>query len=434
VRIVSETWNAGIKVAALSDVGMRRANNQDAYATLPADSAERFCRRGHLFVVADGMGAHAAGELASQMAAEKISQYYLKQSSVDAITALRLAVQEANSDIHRRGRENPEFFNMGTTASSIAIVPEGVIVAHVGDSRVYRLREGKFEQLTFDHSLVWEMQASGQVHPDSSLRHAIPKNVITRSLGPSEDVVVDIEGPFPVKKGDRYLLCSDGLSGQVADEEIGPILAALPPDVAARVLVDLANLRGGPDNSTLIIVQVVESPMPAIGRTGSSETKVPVPWLIVATPIFCFAAAAILGLSGSIGPMVVAILLGIIAAVVAGLQLRRLSNESKSQEPARKSVRSAPYRTYSAKPTADFLDRLVGVIEALRNAAAERGWSVDWTGVDALFQEATKARERGDFLAAVAHHSEAIVETMGQLRAQHRRPADNGSLRESALD
>jgi PPM family protein phosphatase len=266
------------------------------------------------------------------------------------------------------------------------------------------------------------------------LRHAIPKNVITRSLGPSEDVVVDIEGPFPVKKGDRYLLCSDGLSGQVADEEIGPILAAMPPDVAARVLVDLANLRGGPDNSTLIIVQVLEPPIADVGRTGHSGTKAPVPWLIVATPIFCFVAAATFGAFGSIGPMVVAILLGIIAAVVAGLQLRRLAGETKDHEPARKSVRSAPYRSYSAKPTAELLDRLSGVLDALRSAAAERGWTVDWTNVDLLFAEAGKARERGDFLAAVARHCEAIVETMGQLRAQHRRPADNGSLRESALE
>ena len=434
MRIVPDTWNAGIKIAALSDVGMRRANNQDAYATLPADSAERFSRRGHLFVVADGMGAHAAGELASQMAAEKISQYYLKHSAVDATTALRLAVQEANSDIHRRGRENPEFFNMGTTASSIAILPEGVIVAHVGDSRVYRLRDQKFEQLTFDHSLVWEMQASGQVHPDSSLRHAIPKNVITRSLGPSEDVVVDIEGPFPAKKGDRYLLCSDGLSGQVADEEIGPILAALPPDQAARVLVDLANLRGGPDNSTLIIVQVTDLPVAATGRSNPGQAKSPVPWLIVATPIFCFVAAAALGLSGSIGPMVVAILLGIIAAVVAGLQLRRLANESTVHDPVKKSVRSAPYRTYSAKPNRELLDRLAGVLDALKKAAAERGWTVDWSGVNSLTEEGQKARERGDLLDAVARQSEAIIETMSQLRAQHRRPTDDGHSRESALD
>lgn len=413
---------------------MRRANNQDAYATLPADSEERYQRRGHLFLVADGMGAHAAGELASQMAAEKISQYYLKNSPTDPVTALRLAVQEANADIHRRGRENPEFFNMGTTASSIAMISEGVVVAHVGDSRVYRLRESKFEQLTFDHSLVWEMQASGQVHPDSSLRHSIPKNVITRSLGPSEEVVVDIEGPFPTKKGDRYLLCSDGLTGQVTDEEIGPILAALPPEMAARVLVDLANLRGGPDNSTLIIVHVTDSPPASTGgKSKVHDVSVPVPWLIVATPVFCFVAALVLGISGNIGPMVVAVLLGIIAATVAGFQLRRLSQETSRAEPVRRSVRSAPYRTYSAKPTKELLDGLVGVLDALKKAAEERRWAVDWTGVNHLLSEANAARGRNEFLPATARLSEAIVETMAQLRAQHRRSAEQ-SMRDNALE
>jgi len=421
---VAETWNAGIKFAALSDVGMRRANNQDAYATLPADSPERFARRGHLFVVADGMGAHAAGELASQMAAEKITQYYLKQSPVEAATALRLAVQGANADIHRRGQENPEFFNMGTTASSIAITPEGVIVAHVGDSRVYRVRDGKLEQLTFDHSLVWEMQASGQVHPNSSLRHSIPKNVITRSLGPSEEVLVDMEGPFPVKKGDVYLLCSDGLTGQVADEEIGPLIDSLPPEQATRVLVDLANLRGGPDNTTTVIIQVTEMPGPDMSTSAKYAQKDPVPWLIFFTPVFCFIAALLLGFFGNIGPMVVAIVLGLIAAGVAAMQFRRLAQESNRAFPAPKSNRSAPYRTYSAKPTDELLKKLASVLEALKQASDERKWSVDWSSVDSEMTEAAKARSKGDFKAATAHHATAIVTTMAQLRTQNRRASD----------
>ncbi|MGV3485587.1 MAG: PP2C family protein-serine/threonine phosphatase, partial [Planctomycetaceae bacterium] len=355
---------------------MRRANNQDAYATLPADTAERYARRGHLFAVPDGMGAHAAGELASQMAAEKISQYYLKQSTLDAATALRLAVQEANADIHRRGQENPEFYNMGTTASSIAIGPQGVIVAHVGDSRVYRIRDGKLEQLTFDHSLVWEMQASGQIHPNSNLRHNIPKNVITRSLGPSEEVCVDIEGPFPVKKGDHYLLCSDGLTGQVADEEIGPLIEALPPDLAARVLVDLANLRGGPDNTTMIIVHITDSPGPEWQNVPTRRSEeVPVPWLVLGTAVFCFAAAMLLGVSGNIGPMVVGVVLGLIAAVVAAVQFHQTAKQAKHNQPTKKTVRTAPYRTFSAKPTNELLSRLSSVLDALRQAAAERKWA-----------------------------------------------------------
>ena len=231
-----------------------------------ADSLQRYQTRGHLFVVADGMGAHAAGELASRMAVDKIPLQYLKRSDVGAAEALRQSMEEANNEIHRRGQQNPEFHNMGTTASALALLPDGAVVAHVGDSRVYRLRRGVFEQLTFDHSLVWEMQASGQVHPDSALSQSIPKNVITRSLGPNADVQIDLEGPWPVEKGDRYLLCSDGLTGQLEDEEIGVLLSCLPPHQAVRVLVDLANLRGGPDNITVIAIEITEDPVSVVGR------------------------------------------------------------------------------------------------------------------------------------------------------------------------
>ena len=447
MRIVSETWKAGIDVAVLTDIGMRRANNQDSFATLPADSAERFARRGHLFVVADGMGAHAAGELASRMAAESISQYYLKQSTLDAATALRLAVQEANADIHRRGQENPEFFNMGTTASSIAILPEGVLVAHVGDSRVYRVRDGKFEQLTFDHSLVWEMHASGQVLPNSTLSQSIPKNVITRSLGPSAEVMVDIEGPFPIKKGDRFLVCSDGLTGQVEDDEIGPLLESLTPELAARVLVDLANLRGGPDNTTLIIVHILEAP-----PSDSHSTRLvglntnPMHILMVAAPILCFVAALVLGLTRNIGPMVVAVMLGLIATAVAVFQFVRISKTTLSKAARlsktamgsdslpRKTSRSAPYRCYSAKPTTELLGRLTGVLDALKKASAERKWMVDWKVVDAMLADAKIAKTNGDLKAATSFHAKAIVETMAQLRTQHRKPTENVTDRDSVLD
>jgi serine/threonine protein phosphatase PrpC len=433
---VSEPWNAGIQVAALSDVGMRRANNQDAYATLPADNAERYARRGHLFVVADGMGAHNAGELASQMAAEKISQYYLKQSQLDAVSALRTAVQEANADIHRRGQENPEFNNMGTTASSIAIGPQGVVVAHVGDSRVYRVRDGKLEQLTFDHSLVWEMQASGQIHPNSAIRHNIPKNVITRSLGPSEEVCVDIEGPFPVKKGDAYLLCSDGLTGQVPDDEIGPLIDSLPPDQAARVLVDLANLRGGPDNTTMIIVKVNELPNgdpKASVKASISNNESSIPWLLVGTAAFCVIGAGLLGFFEKYGPMVVAGLLGLIAAGVGLFQFQSLSKRSLNGPLEKKTLRSAPYRTYSAKPTDDLLRRLSGVLDALRQASVERRWVVDWTAIDSLIDQASQAKDQKDLKAATARHAEAIIQTMAQLRNQHRRPPGADEDRESVL-
>src|SRR5690606_7466469 len=115
------------------------------------------------------------------------------------------------------------------------LLPEGAVVAHVGDSRVYLLRGDQFFQLTFDHSLVWEMQAAGEVTDETARSGVIPKNVITRSLGPNANVQIDLEGPFPIRLGDRFLLCSDGLSGQISDEEIGALMRVLQPEEAVQL-------------------------------------------------------------------------------------------------------------------------------------------------------------------------------------------------------
>jgi len=402
---------------------MRRSNNQDAHTTVQADSLERFHARGHLFVVADGMGAHAAGELASRIAAEQIPLYYLRKPAGDPIAALRDAVQQANVDIHQRGQQNHDFHNMGTTASTLAILPEGAVVAHVGDSRVYRLRDSKLEQLTFDHSLVWEMHASGQVTAESELSGSIPKNIITRSLGPSASVLVDIEGPFPIKSGDRFLLCSDGLTGQIEDDEIGPIIGSLPPALAARILVDLANLRGGPDNITVIVVEVVEhdfsDPLRRVAQAPRSEL---VPWPMIGTAAFCAIAGGLLGLGGSIGPMIVSLVLSAIACCIAVGQYRRRlrtdDNVSGGNPSAKR--RSGPYRSSPAKPTVALLEKLDQVLTALRAAAVQRNWEINWDSVNKTLADSQTCRERGKLADALKLQAEGIVETMRQLKNQQR--------------
>lgn len=272
-------WDVYVTVASQSDVGMRRSNNQDHLSIALASSLEHWQRKGHLFIVADGMGAHAAGELASKIAVDQIPHLYAKYDDLSAPEALRKSVADANVEIHRRGQANEEFHNMGTTCSVLSILPQGAVVAHVGDSRVYRLRKNRFEQLTFDHSLVWEMKASGQLSPEEEASGKIPKNVITRSLGPYAEAKVDLEGPFPIEVGDTFLLCSDGLTGMVEDNELGSILANLPPDEAAKVLTDLANLRGGPDNITCIVAKVNHPQMATVAgnkASRSSGAKLPV--------------------------------------------------------------------------------------------------------------------------------------------------------------
>ena len=142
--------------ASLTDVGVRRSHNQDSHAIQLARDDEQWHERGHLFLVADGMGAHAVGEKASEQAAGLIPHTYHKYVSQGAAAALRKAFVEANATIHACGQQNREFEGMGTTTTAVLIRPEGAWVAHVGDSRAYRIRDGVIQQLSYDHSLVWE--------------------------------------------------------------------------------------------------------------------------------------------------------------------------------------------------------------------------------------------------------------------------------------
>ncbi len=243
-----------VRYAALTDVGVKRSHNQDACAAQPAVDATGFEVSGHVFVVADGMGGHAVGEKASAKAVRDIPFLYQKHARDGVLVALRKAFTETNAGIHAIGQENPEFRGMGTTSTALILRPEGAWVGHVGDSRAYRIRHGQAEQLTFDHSWVWEIARRQGVDPDEL--GDFKRNVIIRSLGPDPEVEIDIEGPHPVSPGDIFLLCSDGLTGVVNPQEIGAIVSVMTLDDAARLLVHLANLRGGPDNITVLIVRV----------------------------------------------------------------------------------------------------------------------------------------------------------------------------------
>ena len=256
-----------VRFAALTDVGVKRSHNQDACASQPAVDAAGFAALGHVFVVADGMGGHAVGEKASAKAVRDIPFLYSKHARDGIIPAIRRAFQETNAGIFAIGQQNPEFRGLGTTSTALVLRPEGAWVGHVGDSRAYRVRAGQAEQLTFDHSWVWEIAKRQGVDPDEL--GDFKKNVIIRSLGPDPEVEVDIEGPHPVLPGDAFLLCSDGLTGVVTPQEVGAAVTALDPDEAARFLVHLANLRGGPDNITVMIVQTPGGDAP--GKTAKAR-------------------------------------------------------------------------------------------------------------------------------------------------------------------
>ena len=317
-----------LEYASLSDIGLRRSNNQDSLAIMPAASQNLWQQRGDLFVVADGMGAHAAGELASKLSTDTVPLVYHKLMDRTPAEAVLAAVEEANAQIHSRGQASIDFKGMGTTTTVLTLLPYGALLAHVGDSRAYRLRGNRLEQLTFDHSLVWEMRLGpGQV-PDY-----VPKNVITRSLGPSPKVQVDLEGPLPVASGDTFLMCSDGLSGPVKDEELCMILGSMPPAEAVRALVDLANLRGGPDNITVIVAKAVGQ---AWAQASSGDMPRPHadirpvnPMVWIAMGVVALAGLGLLAMQNFIPAA-----LCLVAAAVLGVGGADLSSGRRAEGPA----------------------------------------------------------------------------------------------------
>ena len=237
-------------------VGLRRAVNQDSMLVQLAQNEEQWQTKGSLFMVADGMGGHKGGEKASQIAVQQVSLVVGKMLAMGHDKALRRALLDANQEIHKCGKGNHEFFNMGTTASILLLNGKGAWVAHVGDSRVYRIREGMVEQLTYDHSYIWEVARIHNITPEDAAKKGILSNKITRCLGPEPEVLVDLEGPHEILLGDTYLVCSDGLSNKVTDEEMGLICSQMEPKEAGAFLIDLANSRGGPDNITVVIAKV----------------------------------------------------------------------------------------------------------------------------------------------------------------------------------
>jgi len=414
------TGRNAIDQAALSDVGLRRANNQDSYVVALAGDEVDWRRRGHLFMVADGMGAHAAGELASKMACETVSHTYRKSLDLPPEEALRQAVRAANTVIHDRGQANAEFQGMGTTSSALLLMPSHAIVAQVGDSRVYRLRGGKLEQLTFDHSLVWEMTAAGQM-PRGEVANFIPKNIITRSLGPHADVQVDLEGPFTLEAGDRFLVCSDGLSGQLKDTEIGVVLSALRPSEAARALVDMANLRGGPDNITVLVIEVRSAETPGaaqvievpVAHTPTSPLRSAL-WAAMALTLLVALALAAAGLYTQAMVSVLFTAVTVVALLLQELKKTSPSSSIRAEGP----LGSGPHATFDAVPNAESVATLCQMAQQLRDAAKDEHWTLDWARFNRLGEQAQAALAAGNFTTAVREYALAITFMMSEIRHQ----------------
>jgi protein phosphatase len=424
-----------LKHASVSDMGMRRTNNQDAIGVMVTRDAATWAARGHLLMVADGMGAHAAGELASKIAVDNIPHTYFKLRDLYPPAALRQAIRDANTAIHIKGQSSIGFQGMGTTCSCLVLLPQGALVAHVGDSRVYRLRGEVLEQLTFDHSLVWEMAAAGKMN-EQEVPAYIPKNVITRSLGPHPTVHIDLEGPYSAQAGDVFLLCSDGLSGQVSDEELGSILHCLPPEEAAETLVDLANFRGGPDNISVIIANVdgempanIEVTHPVNGADLKGRGQIAPPWSLWVAILVCVGMLAYFFVN-RLWTGAVASAVGLVAALIAALSFRTRSSPACS--PARSlggPYGNGPHRKIDCPPNARVVASLADIATSLR-AVPEKdsaGWAadVDWAHFDKAREKAVASSKNADYVSAIRQYCEAIRDIMQQFR--ERRPTVDAS-------
>jgi serine/threonine protein phosphatase PrpC len=245
-----------LEVAQLTDVGRKREHNEDNMAYVIPKDEQVMATKGALFIVADGMGGHAAGEVASEIAVDTVSNTYYMDDNIDVVVPLMQAIKRANAAIHQRAAENMLRSGMGTTCVAAVLRGNVAYIANVGDSRAYLVRQGRVKQISLDHSWVAEQVRAGLLTEEQARTHA-QRNVITRSLGTQPDVDVDVFRE-PLSPGDCLVLCSDGLSGLVSDEELKRIVEQSVPQESVYHLVERANENGGPDNITAIVVQVQE--------------------------------------------------------------------------------------------------------------------------------------------------------------------------------
>ncbi len=418
---------SSIEYSELSDIGRRRSNNQDSKEVLPPSNSQQYRQRGWLFLVADGMGAHAAGEMASAMAAQRVPLVYEKHASRSPPYSLRFAIEEVNREINTKGENNPDFRGMGTTCTTLAIVPRGAIVGHVGDSRCYRIRGTKVEQISRDHSLVWELESAGGMTREQANQSA-PKNIITRSMGPHPKVDVDLEGPLPVELSDTFVLCSDGLSGQVSDEEIGLLASLLTPKMATRALVGLTLVRGSPDNVTVIVaragveqvtaVSSSDAPWPMSEPVKSDETTKSAPWIAVGVSLVSLFFALILQ-SPSVQQnlpaipagspfwtiaslIMVAISLG--SGLVASISWSTGPVDNGRFLPVGGRLGKGPYRDYDCTPTSALFNGIISSVDEIVSGLDAN----DQTQIASLMDDARKKVENSAFQEAMMPLCDAL--------------------------
>jgi serine/threonine protein phosphatase PrpC len=254
----ASTGRLVVQAVLRTDVGLVRSENQDfGTYTTPQEEAGAH-PGGRLLVVADGMGGHRGGATASRLAGETVKAQYLGSDGDDVPAALLASLTRANARIFSEAQANPDLRGMGTTTSALAIRGNHAWFGHVGDSRIYRVRAEKIEQMTDDHSLVATMVREGLLTTKEAETHP-RRNVLQRSMGVAEEVEIDVRGPFQIEEGDTFILCSDGLHGTVKEDEMKEVVTSKAIDAAADEFIRLAIQRGAPDNVTVIVARVVRA-------------------------------------------------------------------------------------------------------------------------------------------------------------------------------
>lgn len=243
-----------LRFGAKTDLGQVRENNEDKFDYLEPDDPAVLALKGRTYAVADGMGGHAAGQIASEVALNLFIRTFYGDATEDIEGSLREAVRHANGYLVEVAKSIPGRNGMGTTLTAAVIRDDELYAVQVGDSRLYLLRGDEFTQVTEDHSWVQEQVNRGTMTLEEAEQSPY-RNVITRSLGAADVVEPDITA-LQIEPGDRYLLCSDGLTGMVPNDEIAEILRQHPPTVAAWTLIDRANAHGGKDNVTAMVLEI----------------------------------------------------------------------------------------------------------------------------------------------------------------------------------
>ena len=384
------------------------------------------------------------------MAVERVPRLYQQLIHNTPPDALQRAMRQTNAEIFDKGETHPELKGMGTTCSALVLVPRGALIGHVGDSRVYRIRGHRIEQLTCDHSLAWECGL-----PEKEAE-AIPKNIITRSMGPHPEVEPDIEGPLPVQNRDIFVLCSDGLSGPVSNAEIG-LLASHLPDVnrATQALVGLTLARGAPDNVTVLIAKAgpeevtssyaKQEPWPLTDGDEGAASSPEIAWKPLAAAGVCFFLSLILKgdlVRPATAFMEAVVAIGVAAAALAtivflGYALLASLNVAQRGSAGSRTARreQGSYREADCAPDKPLLEGIAASIEA--TAAG-----LDAADRDQLLPLAAQARAGSvaqgfdDAIAAAASALCLIAEAVPRRRAampvtegEHdgpNRPADRG--------